>query len=196
MLGRHTRISMIVILAALLLHIACSPANRYRVLTFFFDGVPAPGSVPKIGYARTGGDVSIEDGDSEAVTPIVALIAHAPFRENKCGKCHNPETGGLFRSVEDGLCLTCHAKPQSQYTYVHGPVAVNACLSCHHHHTSKNKHLLLNDDSTMCFQCHDRDDLGEGPHHQVDDARSCTTCHHAHGGSNRFFLKPGQGSEP
>ncbi len=193
-MDRHARISIIIISIALLLHIACSSANRYRVLTFFFDGVPVPGAVPQVGYSREGGDVPIDEVDTKVITPIVALIAHMPFRENRCGKCHNAETGGLFRSVEDGLCLMCHAKPQTQYAYVHGPVAVNACLSCHHHHTSPNKHLLLNDDSTMCFQCHDREDLEEGPHHQEQDARSCTQCHHAHGGDNRFFLKPGQGS--
>ncbi len=196
MIGRRTYVSMIFIFAVFFIHAACNPSKRYRVLTFFFDGVPPPNATPQVGYARIGGNVPVEETDAKSNKRILALYAHPPFRENRCGGCHSQETGELIRTPDKGLCFMCHQKPQAQFTYVHGPVAVNACLVCHHHHTSPNKKLLLYDETETCLQCHDLGDLGEGSHHQALDMRVCTQCHHAHGGSNRFFLKPGQGSDP
>jgi predicted CXXCH cytochrome family protein len=164
---------------------ACSTTARYRVLNFFFDGVPPPGAAS----TQAAPDATELQGPiPKAARAPVIIYAHPPDRENRCGSCHDRTWGQMFRSIEDGLCATCHADIPGQARYVHGPVAVNDCLFCHHHHGTTRPKMLLDDAATLCLSCHDRDDLGEGPHHEPTDA-SCVSCHDPHGGQDRFFLK-------
>ncbi|MBI4716973.1 MAG: hypothetical protein HY763_04155 [Planctomycetes bacterium] len=171
---------------------ACTTVNRYKVLSFFFDGVPPPGATPERGYAAPGrpGEVIAPGGAGEA-PPRPTIYTHAPFRENRCGRCHDMETGQLFKSPGDGLCLTCHATVPGDVPYVHGPVAVKDCLFCHHYHVSSYPKLLLADPTATCLQCHDGDDLTPGPHHANLERTTCVACHEPHGGHDRFFLKRG-----
>lgn len=173
---------------------ACAPTVRHGVLTFFFDGVPEPGAEPTVGYPVESQPMVGPAGREAATGPRARTVhyAHPPYRENRCGTCHNVQDGQLQRSPEEGLCLTCHSELAREPTFLHGPVAVNACTFCHHHHTSIYPQLLLEDPATICFGCHEEDDLTTGPHHEERSTQPCLQCHDPHGGSDRFFLRPNQ----
>lgn len=170
--------------------VACSATAKHRVLSFFLDGVPPPGaSSTRSDTARSGGQpVAEPDNFTETPQPR-QYFAHTPYRDNRCGGCHDVNSGGLVRSIDDGLCLVCHADLVAGARFVHGPVAVNDCAVCHHYHTSPFPNLLLIEPSATCLSCHDRDDLTTGEHHATIGDRSCVDCHHPHGGDDRFFLK-------
>lgn len=174
--------------SALAVCTACSETNRYRVLSFFLDGVPPPGS--RVTTTEGGAKAPTPTGGVDAGRPVVPrkLFAHTPYRENRCQGCHDLDSGQLARSLSDGLCLTCHAAVVSK-PFVHGPAAVSDCTACHHYHASPFPKLLLVEPNATCLNCHDRDDLSGGEHHAGIDQRTCVECHDPHGGTNRFFVK-------
>jgi predicted CXXCH cytochrome family protein len=174
--GRCASRVLIPALAVSLLVGACSPATRYRVLSFLFDGVPEPGKPPVVGYGPAVPTEPQEPAEARVRRPV---FAHAPFRENRCTACHNMETGQLAKEVREGLCLDCHAGVSAGDRYLHGPVAVNDCVSCH----------LLDDVHTVCFRCHRQEDLSAEPHDATIEGQACVVCHDPHGGADRFFMK-------
>jgi len=186
--ARHPSVILTSALTLALLLSACSPSTRYRVLSFFFDGVPEPGVPVVEGYGPgpTGQD---ESAPGRARAPRVPVFAHAPFRENRCTACHNLNTGQLTKEVRAGLCMDCHTPPAEDAPYLHGPVAINDCVACHHFHASPHPKLLLQDLQSICFRCHDREDLSAEPHDATIEGQACVVCHDPHGGAGRFFLK-------
>lgn len=187
---RLTTLLFVSALAGFVASAACSSTTRYRVLSFLFDGVPPPGSVPSTttssGSGRRGADGGIE---APAPTAPVRIFSHTPFRDNRCGGCHDTNSGQLVRRIEEGLCLTCHSAMIAPTRFLHGPVAVSDCTTCHHYHSSPYPNLLLKDATATCLQCHDGDDLAAGDYHAAMGQRSCIDCHNPHGGEDRFFLK-------
>jgi len=171
---------------------ACSETTKYRVLSFFLDGVPTPGSLrePSVtGDEAASGAISSGKVPS-AVPPPQRHFTHQPYAEGRCGGCHDSASGQLLRPIQDGLCLTCHADV-AKGRHVHGPVAVNGCDLCHLHHTAPYPNLLQRDPTATCLNCHEREDLAEVAQHELMDRQSCTDCHDPHHGDARYFLKRG-----
>jgi predicted CXXCH cytochrome family protein len=173
-------------LATVCLLSACAEATRYRVLSFFFDGVPRPGT-SGVATGAVAGQPSAQR--SQAAPKPRVIYPHSPYREKRCRDCHDPDTGLLLKTVSEGLCQACHPGVPGSVTYVHGPVAVNECLTCHSPHQARHPRLLLDDVTPLCFSCHKRSYLSEGAHHEDAEDRDCSTCHDPHGGSGRFFLR-------
>jgi predicted CXXCH cytochrome family protein len=173
---------------------ACSEQARHRVLTFFFDGVPDPSAPPVKGYAVPESTLAVADaaGGEGARGSAVALFAHTPYRQNRCGGCHDPQSGGVTRTAKEGLCGSCHEDPARTRRYVHGPVAVNGCTACHHPHSSAHPFVLLQEATALCLSCHDADGIWEPNYHAETRLRSCVECHDPHGGNDPFFLKHGE----
>ncbi len=170
---------------------ACSQTTKFHVLSFFFDGVPPPGvrsEAEQASEAGTKGGASAGAPEKPAETSS-KYFTHTAYAQHRCGSCHNKQTGNLFRRPEEGLCQTCHTDPPGRARFVHGPVAVNACLFCHHPHVAPFPGVTLLDVPELCVQCHDPADLALGAHHDVPNRSRCTECHNPHGGDNRFFLK-------
>lgn len=166
---------------------ACAATNRQEVLSFFFDGVTSSASLSS-GASGTDGPTPDAAGTAEFAAAPQQFFPHTPYRENKCGGCHDATSGQLVHPIQEGLCLTCHMRVVEEKKFVHGPVAVGDCALCHHYHGSQLPNLLLADPITTCLNCHDRSDLSGGEHHAQSE-RSCSECHHPHGGDNRFFVK-------
>ena len=189
---RPAKVMLTLIAVAAALGGACSPTTRYRVLRFFFDGVPEPGAAPRQPGYPAGLNVPAGDGTPQQADrwPTGQTVyAHAPYRDNRCGVCHDPQTGELFRTARQGLCRNCHPDVPGPVPYVHGPVAVSDCLFCHHPHNAVYPKLLLTETTALCFRCHERNDLSTDAHPDDVLERACTACHQPHGGENRFFLK-------
>ena len=168
--------------------ISCAEPTRHKVLSFFFDGVPAPGGSAPEGTEPGPTMEPADDLVATATRPAQPTFAHEPYRTGACSRCHDAESGGLVRGLDAGLCRMCHGGIDGELRYVHGPVAVDACTYCHHYHSAFRPNLLLREPRALCLSCHEVADLTEGSHHQDLDG-ACTDCHDPHGGADRYFLR-------
>lgn len=169
--------------------------RRYKVLSFFFDGVPNPASAK---------EDNIQKADTSAVdstkTPTLAVVpkkrpsaptiyTHQPYRERKCEKCHRSDFGQKLKDRADLICNTCHEQFKNPPAFVHGPVAVGQCTTCHSPHTSKYPKLLIREGNKICTFCHEAIDRVNVAEHQSVDNPPCTSCHSPHfSDGSRFYL--------
>ncbi|UCC30147.1 MAG: hypothetical protein JSU86_18355 [Phycisphaerales bacterium] len=177
--------------AASVLDLACAETTRYRVLTFFFEGVPKPGEAP---VTDVGPEVATkQEGALSARERRRArrptFHSHSPYLQKRCSDCHRRDSGALIRPADQGLCQICHTDIPGDMQYVHGPVVVNACMFCHHQHQSLHPGLLRAESRSLCLRCHEPDAPPTGQHIETVGERACIDCHDAHGGNDRFFLK-------
>lgn len=165
-----------------------SASERYKVLSFFFDGVPNP-NAPKV--VRT---AAAATGPAQVAHLIVSR--HKPYVDNQCDSCHRSSAGQIL-DFEDAFnaCGKCHKTVATQYPRMHGPVARSACRWCHAPHESDQPALLKFTAIKVCTQCHDQQLLGNNPPQHGDGITSCIACHNGHGGTQALFLKPGWKAE-
>jgi predicted CXXCH cytochrome family protein len=174
--------------------VSCEPVQKHRVLTFFFDGVPP------LEHETATGTESSQDPNLDAVpadraptSRQPAMFVHEP-RKN-CEICHSTrQRRGFSRTVQltaevPELCYQCHADYTKLDEWVHGSVAVGECLFCHHHHESRNKHLLKKPVPTLCYLCHEREQIAAIPDHSEQAASACLDCHEGHSSLSRSLLR-------
>lgn len=170
---------LLVLLATQWLGCSSSPEERYKVLSFFFDGVPDPNA----------SKVSETDEFGERTTVARTGSVHKPFAENKCDACHASATGKFedFDKVDVSACAKCHQETRTQYAYMHGPVATGECRLCHSPHESSVKFLMNDASPALCVSCHDAEFLPQNIDHEI--SRDCLECHVGHGGEKRMLLR-------
>ena len=158
-----------------------TPQEKYRTLSFFFDGVPNP-DAPKVARRVT----------AAGSTVTLAIVSrHKPYVDNNCESCHRSATGQMMDFSEAWKrCTSCHKDATNKYARMHGPVARAACNFCHTGHESVEPKLLRAAPIKVCTQCHDQQLLGPKPSQHNDGVTSCITCHSGHGGPEANFLKP------
>jgi predicted CXXCH cytochrome family protein len=172
------------------LWIGCTPTEQnYKVLSFFFDGVPNPSDPAfRSGRASRSGGL----GGAEAFV----VYTHAPYADpdpNACNVCHEGRVGGVYTrsslTIPPTVCLKCHQDEVNKYPVMHGPVAAVECLWCHAPHESSIPALLRRRAPELCLQCHTLELLAPWPpeHHQPDI--DCLQCHVAHGGERHGLLR-------
>ncbi len=185
-----------------ILTIGCDKYSRHEILTFFFTGVP-PIAVDeeqvKLTYSKK----------TEEAKPTNWPSVHGPYAAKECDQCHimqgifTEKTSGAIPSFEDlpqelllpknEICMECHttksfASASTRELWIHGPVSVGMCKTCHHHHQSGFPYLLLKESSIeLCSQCHIEELISDIDDHLRD--LECTVCHNPHVGKNRFLLK-------
>lgn len=166
--------------------ISCNVEKNRKVLSFFFDGVP--------------NHKKKEDSDSKAALinlenngkkrEIIKFISfHPDYKERNCKKCHDASTIGSSSILQQARCFKCHDNEFVSKKYVHGPVAIESCTSCHVPHSSKYKSLLKLSGRDMCIQCHDDTNF------QKDHPRECLSCHVPHSSDNEFLIELDKKSE-
>ena len=169
--------------ACIFLSACATPQERYKVLSFFFDGVPNP-DAPKL--------VQQENTVGPQVITASIVSRHKPYLDGKCGSCHQNASGTIMEFDEAyKACVRCHTKIADEYPKMHGPVSRGACQWCHTGHDSPYPVLFRDDPIKVCTQCHDAQLLGPIPAQHTDGRTSCLTCHFGHGGHSRNFLKEG-----
>ncbi|MGN6369242.1 MAG: cytochrome c3 family protein [Phycisphaerae bacterium] len=172
--------------------LGCStPQEKYKTLSFFFDGVPNP-EAPKH-FATTQ-----RAGEEKLVFVAVIRSRHKPYVDRQCDACHRAANGNMMEFDQAwNSCLRCHAKVPGEHARMHGPVAAAGipgsqptCRWCHQPHESRELALLKGNPVQVCTQCHDAQLLGPKPV-QHQDGTSCVQCHYGHGGTlaNAHFLK-------
>jgi predicted CXXCH cytochrome family protein len=161
-----------------------TPKERYRVLSFFFDGVPDPDAPRPAGDSGT----ATGRGSGSIATPRLEF-GHKPFSDRQCQSCHANADGGDLIALDHELCIKCHDKVNQFSPTQHGSAQVNACAWCHEPHESRFATLLKVNTAALCTQCHDRAFLSREPKEHLDLARSCLECHTAHGGDHKLIRK-------
>ncbi len=170
-------------LAILALWSCGTPEERYKTLSFFFDGVPLPESMrPEV------------EGDGNNSVALV-VVTHAPYAAERCSECHG-EIGQFsmslagYSGVKASVCLKCHEGTQTEFQHMHGPVASIQCLACHEPHESRYEHLLSARAPKLCLDCHMGEDLqASGSAEHADLTTDCLNCHLGHGGNDPSFLR-------
>lgn len=156
----------------------CEARTRYKVLSFFFDGVPDPDKVAALATDRG------KEAGGKAPRPLYR--GHGPYEARMCDACHLRATNTLSLPIEE-LCFKCHAL-DIRKKYLHGPVGVGGCRVCHEPHGSGRPFLLVSEPQKFCFYCHDEKMVSGNEVHKGVDA-PCTACHDAHSSDSRFLLK-------
>lgn len=168
----------------------CTATYRYKLLSFFFDGVPNPATDTALHPADT---LSRSDTTTYQANGIAAstpqMHIHSPYREKECAACHDNSIMGRFTKATPDLCYQCHDDFSETYKVLHSPVAEGQCTQCHSPHQSANANLLIRTNRAICFLCHDSDDvLKSETHEDIQDA-DCTECHNPHGGEDKYVLR-------
>lgn len=166
---------------AAVLMTSCDPTARYRVLSFFFDGVPPPQ------VAGEGQEQPTEGPGSGAELRKVTFREHGPYGAKLCTACHESAASGRFVVARDQLCFRCH-EFQVDKKYVHGPLSSGGCTACHDPHSSRYRYLLVAEGDSFCLRCHDRDAVASvGAHGGLPEG--CTACHDPHMSDNKYLLR-------
>lgn len=182
-------------LAALLVAsglLACSPMTRYKVLNFFFDGVPPPPGmvVDTLDQDRqrersvstfSRGIAAIREAAPRPAAVPGIQSTHPPYRDRDCQKCHDMTLGGMQDTARDAsLCDRCHYDQRKEEGWDHGPINLGSCIPCHVPHASVHKSLLSDPIPKLCLDCHMEVSPDFHEHHDVHNFLNCVECHDPH----------------
>lgn len=215
--GRRVSRAFLFLLAAGLVSVfmtGCNPVTRYKVLTFFFTGVPPLGQEEKPEEEAKAKAVAATS-KQRAVVVKATLYSHGPYAANECFRCHEVSASGGFRGfgkkeeaagslakpgIVPGkmaaplaeLCIGCHdtkspLKATSKGLWVHGPVSSGYCVLCHEPHAGQEPYMLLKKADELCVECHARGMVFNQIAHK--EKRDCITCHNPHLGKDNRLLK-------
>ena len=155
--GKKNALALAAILGGILLTAGCASDARHQWLTFFFDGVPAPGGETNVVVTAAPSEppAALAAKPVAPAPPPDTSSVHPPFQEQKCAECHQSSSGMGLRLQLPQLCFTCHKDFMADNKVKHQPVDNGECLSCHDPHKSENKKLLLQKGNALCLTCHD-----------------------------------------
>lgn len=126
-------------------------------------------------------------------------VVHAAVQMG-CPTCHsaidaskmphaktNKITRGLSSELPD-LCYSCHDRNKLTGKFMHAPVGIGMCTSCHNPHRSDNAKLLVSPPPGLCFSCHQKKDFEKKNVHAPAAGGMCLSCHAPHSGENMALL--------
>lgn len=179
--------------AAVVLTFSCSASKHYRLLSFFFDGVPSPADTLVVPDDSL--HVTDEMFIAEERNPILGgpdslkRIYHYPYSERECNYCHVENSPSELTAAQPDLCYMCHDDFASTFSYQHGPVSGGYCTMCHHPHSSTNSYLLIRRGNDLCRFCHTDDQRSADDIHDGLEDEECLTCHNPHGGEDKYLIR-------
>jgi len=182
-------------MAASLSLLGCStPEQRYRWLSFFFDGVPVPESMQEAEQAQL--DAEPENPWDPASAPApperqeIQWVYHRPYVQRSCTACHSEQRGFEAIRSDADLCGRCHPGhlQRREGDWVHGAVLLAGCDLCHEPHKAEFAGLLPMPQADLCFQCHDSSFVRNDPYHRRLEELTCSNCHDPHAAGNRKLL--------
>ncbi|MCK5640748.1 MAG: cytochrome c3 family protein, partial [Gammaproteobacteria bacterium] len=128
--------------------------------------------------------------------PETIWFVHVPWKNRDCKVCHNKLEENQWAlpkltAPEPELCYQCHTDYPATGAYVHGPVAVGDCLTCHQAHQSDFPKLLVSTKQGVCFDCHTEIQERLAKQATVHDpiTEDCLICHYMHASPYEFLLR-------
>lgn len=177
---------MVVAIGALPVFGCLSPDQSYRLLTFFFDGVPPPGGVPDAGLIP-GAELDARLETRKSQQP--ELSVHGPYAKKDCDLCHEASFSNILKAPKEELCWSCHELEDFPGKVVHGPVAAGDCTACHDPHRSLYPHLLVTEVESLCDGCHDLENFPGLDEHRAKEGEDCLSCHDPHASPRKYMLR-------
>jgi predicted CXXCH cytochrome family protein len=115
--------------------------------------------------------------------------AHRTESREQCGECHADKGGGPTRASSDAsaLCYGCHDRFEGK-RYLHGPLAVGACLACHDPHRGYGTAHLREERGLLCANCHAARETSPTTACNASN-KACADCHDPHQSDSRFLLR-------
>ncbi|HUN64975.1 MAG TPA: cytochrome c3 family protein [Bacteroidota bacterium] len=114
---------------------------------------------------------------------------HNSALEQNCTTCHEGLPSADSGKTMKADCAVCH-KAMSAGMYLHSPVEMKECGSCHSWSAEKKAVVLEQGVPNTCYTCHDdkQKQVENSPTpHPV--AGECLTCHSPHGSEQQHILK-------
>jgi predicted CXXCH cytochrome family protein len=150
-----------------------------------------PESAPPIKRHEAIAGKACTDCHKQAVSSKVQCLL---AKDRMCVLCHEiPREGGVARLVEspEPICFKCHAKNAFVGSFVHGPSAVGACITCHDPHGGSIPGMLRITDAQMCLGCHAdmRARFANARFQHKAAVTRCTDCHSPHSSDQPHILK-------
>jgi predicted CXXCH cytochrome family protein len=183
--------------------VGCDRVTRYKILSFFFEGVPTPddkrpgvGDDVNIVIITNVEKLDVMNPENRTIEPDKygqKLSSSHEFARD-CAQCH---TGGFSSGQQElreplpDLCYSCHRDLIQEGDYLHGPLNVGECIFCHDPHQSAYIHLQKAPEPLLCYRCHQQPDIAVIPGHQACLDKVCTDCHDPHGSSMPHLFKTG-----
>ena len=91
----HKRTLYLFFLALAILLGNCTSIEKYKVLSFFFDGVPDPTIIEK----NTNSDTVLVADTLLVISNLTekeTVYVHYPYKELECGSCHDEKKKGAI----------------------------------------------------------------------------------------------------
>lgn len=162
----------------------CNAKNHYKILSFFFDGVPPPEAPKTMEAAPRDSKVTADKPEA----PLREIFTHKPFGANQCTLCHDLSQGNRV-DTSSALCFRCHGDEKAKGKMVHMPVALGDCLTCHDPHQSGFKYQLRSSPPMLCFNCHDQALMEGRVKHAAVELAGCPFCHSPHSSRENKLLQ-------
>jgi len=173
-----------------LLLVCCSEKENYKVLTFFFDGVPDPNAKIETKNKTNKIDSSkIKRRMNIVKQAELKVFFHEPFKERLCNECHDFEGGNKLIKPLPDLCFSCHDDFFEEKQFKHGPAVSGNCTMCHHPHFTDQEFMMKRKGREVCLYCHDENNIMVKPIHKENGSKLCWTCHDPHAADKRYLLK-------
>ena len=162
-----------------------TPEQRYRTLSFFFDGVPLPESMRPADLAEAD-DLTLDAyGRIRLRPPVIEWVVHEP----ECDECPSSKKTKYPYAEAPELCWDCHDPEDFEGRVQHGPFAAGACLQCHSPHKSRYEALLVSTPSELCANCHDTTTFAGIERHLAEEGEDCIGCHNPHAAPEPYMLQ-------
>jgi predicted CXXCH cytochrome family protein len=183
------KVLLFVLMLVMVFQSGCSSTNHYKILSFFFDGVPDPSA----GDLQKGDSIKAVDTTSFAQNavnrPVDMTHLHPPYKDKQCSTCHDQGSMGKLRVAQPGLCYQCHDDFANRFKVLHGPVGGGQCTMCHSPHMSVNEAFAIRTGQDLCLHCHETDQVMANESHRDIGDTGCTKCHNPHGGNDSNLLR-------
>lgn len=167
---------------------ACTSNTRYKVLSFFLDGVPNPNDTLNVANNTNEQNRSEEKNKLVQQKQASLYVLHSPYKERSCEDCHDGKGSNQLVMPEPALCYECHDDYNDEFSKLHGPVASGNCTACHNPHMSKNEKMLVTAKEDICLYCHKQQYFYSNDVHDGVELTECLDCHNPHGGEDRYIL--------
>lgn len=121
-----------------------------------------------------------------------AYVFHTPEKEARCADCHKMtlEAGQSDPRGGTDFCAICHGH-MIKVKFVHGPITVGGCASCHDFESKPNKYEPGAQGTELCFVCHSdvQEKFQHANVHGPVAMGLCVACHSPHGSDFKFQLR-------
>ena len=113
---------------------------------------------------------------------------HNSKLEESCNSCHEGLPSADSGKTMKADCGICH-KTFGGALYLHAPVEMKECSSCHTWSTEKKSIVLVKDVPELCLTCHkEKRTLIDSAFTQHPVAGDCLTCHSPHATDQKHLL--------